>query len=186
MCGRRLGKQAQRKSRVGVPNVPRLVSAEVELFFDFTQEETNMANKKMADEEFDLAGELEEAASPTTQYVVLTGGDLEGECDTVPRTYLVSRCVLEASGIVYDADGRESWLPEPRPKSTDAEARSTLKRFRRILSEARERSVEFICCYHVEGDAGWYMECSDDSDKWSAMEPMLLAIFRDTLADSDS
>lgn len=179
--------QAQMKSRSGAPNMPRPVSAEVELLFEFIQKETNMAKtKKIVDEDFGLVGELEQAASPTTQYVVLTGGDVEGECDTMSRTYLVSRSLLEASGIVYDADGRESWLPEPRPESTDPEAKSTLKRLRRILREARERGVEFICCYHVEGDAGWYMACSDDYDKWSAMEPMLLAIFRDSLADSDS
>lgn len=145
-----------------------------------------MANKKLIDDDFDLAGELEVATDWKTQYVVLTGHQPEGECSILPRTYLVSRSALEVSGGGYDADGRESRLPEPRPKSTDPEARSTLKRLQGILHEARERGVKFICCYHVEGDAGWYMKWSDDYDQWSTTETMLMAIFRDALADSES
>lgn len=124
-----------------------------------------MANKKAIDKDYDLAGELEAATDGSTQYAVLTGHQPLSQCDLIERTYLISRCVFEAL--------------QPQPKPTDPEVRSALKCLRGILREARERGVAYICCYHVDGGAGWYMKWSDDYDWESAAQTMLMAMFTD-------
>jgi hypothetical protein len=53
----------------------------------------------MANEGFDLTGELEVATDWKTQYLVLTGHQPEGESGIFPRTYLALRDSPEPNGV---------------------------------------------------------------------------------------
>jgi hypothetical protein len=128
----------------------------------------------MVHRDFVLDEALDNAADEQTQYIVMSEDIFEGSVSWLRAAYLISRCAVETvERMSYGTDGRPVQLPKSRPKSNDRQVRRTLARLRGILREARERGIAFVCCFHVDGDAGWYMEWSDDYDEFSATEMLL-------------
>lgn len=127
---------------------------------------------KNGDVDPDLVEVLDEiqGTEPGLWYVLIVG-NRSGGCTDEGGAYLMSRCLLEAAtGYAFDAAGRFVSVPHSGSGQSTATAEQVRERVRRALRDGKRAGAEFVTCYHVEGDPGWYMEWSDDHDQGSAVE----------------
>lgn len=128
---------------------------------------------KNGDVDPDLVEVLDEISSieQGLWYVLITGGGWSGGYGDEAGVYIVSRCLLEVvSGHAFDAAGRFVNVPHSAHSKSTAQARQVRAHVRRALRDGKRAGAEFVICYHVESDPGWYMEWSDDHDQGSAVE----------------
>jgi hypothetical protein len=104
-------------------------------------------------------------------WYVLIAGNWSGGCGDEGGAYVMSRCLMEVvHGHTFDAEGRFVSVPDSGSGKSTATAQRVRGRVRQALREGRRAGAEFVICYHVEGDPGWYMEWSEAHSRKSAVE----------------
>lgn len=125
------------------------------------------------DVESDLVAVLDEieATEQGLWYVLIAGGGWSGGYGNEAGAYILSRCLLEVvNGHAFDAAGRFTPVPHAGWDKNTATAKRVRDRVRRALRDGKRAGVEFVLCYHIEGDPRWYMEWSEHHDKDSVVE----------------
>lgn len=104
-------------------------------------------------------------------YVLIAGDGSTGGASDEAGAFIMSRCLLEVvTGYAFDAAGRFVSAPHPGSGQGTAKSKRVRDRVRRALRDGKRAGAEFVICYHVEGDPGWYMEWSAAHSRRSAVD----------------
>ena len=124
------------------------------------------------DVEFDIVEVLDEIGSAERGlwYVLIAGGAVGGSVDAM-GAFVMSRCLLEVeTGYAFGAEGRFERVAHSGHGKSSAQARQVRAHVRRALRDGERAGAEFVICYHVEGDPGWYTEWSAAHSRQSALD----------------
>ena len=114
----------------------------------------------------EAAEKLKDAVNDA-DFLLIRDKDYVSGADGATGLNLVGRCLLAAeNGCAYDDAGNPVTVPT---NLDDNEPPAELENIQNAIRVAREAEVDFVLCFHVEGDHRWHLEWSKDYDFRSAM-----------------
>jgi hypothetical protein len=138
----------------------------------------------MVENEYKNAEDLYDALAclPGTEVFLLADGASVYGSEGLAGLRLIANAVFElVHGAGRRAGGEDAsrvGAPAPTPGSPRlAEARA-------IVDRAGEASLDFVVCYHVEGEPGWPLAWSDNRSEEEAVRELLAFVRHGLLLDS--